>query len=107
MKFFLISVLLLVTMNTLYADCHSGKWCSNVKIKSLRVMNNGNILVETNGNEGQLRCDAPNGKYTTIVSEDAGSNAMFSALLTAKTTNSLVTVRIDTNSDICRIIYVY
>lgn len=114
MKKFLMSALVLGTMNSaLYAGsgCASTN-CYNVQVDRLYMTANGTLYVGTSGDEKALDCAAGAGnggvenKYMSLRSSDEGQKAMYSLLLTAKTTKLPVTIRVSTGTTDCRIAYI-
>lgn len=87
-----------------YAACTATK-CMG-KIDKLYMTANGTLYVGTDGNEAALNCTAPSNSYMSLAQGDLGKNAMYSLLLTAKTTGKPVTIRIQEGSPDCRILYV-
>jgi len=87
-----------------YAGCSATKCVG--KIDKLYMTANGTLYVGTDGNEKSLNCTAASGSYMSLASGDLGKNAMYSLLLTAKTTNKPVTIRIQEGTKYCRILYV-
>jgi len=82
------------------------------KITKLYVTNTGTLYVGTDGNEKALNCaggagnGGVSGVYMSLKQENVGKNAMYSLLLTARTTGKPVTIRVQTGSPDCRILYV-
>jgi len=105
MKKFLMSVLALSSVSSyLYGAC-SGTACTNVKITEVYATFGGTIYIGTDGNEGSLSCTSPGNAYVSIGATDAGKNALYSMMLTAKTTGKKVKIRIQNNTQGCRILY--
>lgn len=105
MKRFLISALALGTLATsVYAGCTT-KACSAVKVTRLYLTAGGTLYVGTNGDETNLNCQAPGNSYMSLQSSDVGKNAMYAALLAAKASDNLVTIRIQEGTNDCRILY--
>ncbi len=106
MKKILASLLTFSVLSTgAYAEC-SGGACSNVTIDYILVLGSGTITVGTSGTETDLTCAASGGKYLAISASDPGKNAMYSALLTAQTTNKKLSIRLNDTTDACYIAYV-
>lgn len=82
------------------------------KITTLYMTNTGTLYVGTDGNEKALNCAGGAGKggvsgvYMSLKEGDVGKNAMYSLLLTAKTTGKVVTIRVQTGTPDCRVLYV-
>jgi len=98
-----------VLSSSLYASC-SSTGCNN-KITKLFVAANGRIFVGTDGNEKKLNCaggsghGGVNGAYLSINSTNKGANAIYTLLLTAKSLNKKVYLRVKTQSSYCDIVY--
>ena len=106
MKKYLLKALILSALTTnLYADCTAGA-CSNVTVDKLLVLGSGTILVGTSGDESKLNCTSPGDTYMTLLADDAGRGAMYSALLTAQATDTVVTLRAVEESSNCTVAYV-
>jgi len=93
--------------SSIYAGSCGGATCADVKITEIMATSWGSILIGTDGNEANLDCTAYSGMYTYVANSAIGKNAQYSALLTAKTTNT--PIRIDYIADsagICQITYV-
>ena len=107
MKKLLISALALGTMSTsIYAGCNSNG-CYDVTIDRLTITDAGKIVVGTSGNESALACTSPAGVYMTMDNSTVGKNAIFSLLLTARTTKSKISLRIINGSPSCNIAYAF
>ena len=82
------------------------------KITKLYMTNTGTLYVGTDGDEKALNCaggpgnGGVSGVYMSLKEGDVGKNSMYSLLLTAKTTNKDVTIRIQDGSPDCRVLYV-
>lgn len=106
MKKILASLLTVGALSTgAYAGCTGGA-CSNVTIDFILVLDNGDITVGTSGDETGLTCTASGGKYLAISNASVGKNAMYSALLTAQTTQKMLSIRLNDTADPCNIAYV-
>ena len=107
MKKILLSALALGALTTtVYANCVS-TGCYSVDVKKLYVAGNGNIYVGTSGNEASLGCTSPGNELMTIINSHPGKNAIYSLLLTAKTTKQKVTIRTLNGSSNCQVEYAY
>ena len=105
MKKILISVLAMGAMTmSLNAGCIA-TGCNNVKVTKLYMTSTGTLYVGTDGIETNLACGGVSGVYMSLREGDVGKNAMYSLLLTAKTTNKPVTIRVSSDAE-CRVIYV-
>ena len=87
-----------------YAGCSATKCVG--KINKLYMAANGTLYVGTDGNEKSLNCAAASGSYMSLANGDVGKNAMYSLLLTAKTTGKPVSIRIQKGTTNCRVLYV-
>ena len=112
MKNILMSVLTLgMISSSVYGGCVASG-CSNVTIDKLYMTATGTLYVGTSGDEKALNCagGAGNGGvanvYMSLKEGDVGKNAMYSLLLTAKTTKQKVKLRIEDGSADCRVTYV-
>lgn len=111
MKKILLSVLVLGSMVVgANAGCTT-TGCTG-KITKLYMTNTGTLYVGTDGDEKALNCaggpgnGGVSGVYLSLKEGDVGKNAMYSLLLTAKTTNKSVTIRVQEGSSDCRVLYV-
>jgi len=107
MKKVLMSVL---AMSAITVSIHAGctaTGCSNVTIDKLYMTATGTLYVGTSGDESKLNCTSPGGgKYMSLAEGDVGKNAMYSLLLTAKTTKQKVKLRIVDGDPKCKVMYV-
>ena len=104
MKKLLASALVLSTMAAnVYAGCNATECIG--KIDTLYMTATGTLLVGTDGDETRLACGGVSSVYVSLKEGDIGKNAMYSLLLTAKTTNKPVKIRVDNTSD-CRVVYI-
>ena len=107
MKKVLMSVLAMSALSvSINAGC-TANGCYNVNVAMLYVAGNGNIYVSSDGDESTLGCTAPSGTLMTIINSHPGKNAIYSLLLTAKTTNKKVSIRTANGSANCQIEYVF
>lgn len=108
MKKILTTILITgIAASSVYAACNS-KMCYNVNVEKLYMTANGTLYVGTSGDESQLNCGGAETAdvYVSLKEGDVGKNAMYSLLLTAKTTGKKVTIRIQEGSSDCRVVYV-
>ena len=111
MKKILLSVLILGTMVVGANATCSATGCVG-KIDKLYMTNTGTLYVGTDGDEKALNCaggagnGGVSGVYMSLKEGDVGKNAMYSLLLTAQTTGTSVTIRIQEESPDCRVLYV-
>jgi len=103
-KLILGALALGVIATSSYAGCSATKCIG--KVDKLYMTANGTLYVGMDGDESALSCTAPSGAYMSLAEGDIGKNAMYSLLLTAQTTNRDVTIRIQTGSPDCRVLYV-
>ena len=105
MKKVLMSILAMSALSvSSYAVCNADS-CTG-KVDRLFMTATGTLYVGMEGNEGALNCTAPAGVYMSLKEGDVGKNAMYSLLLTAKTTGKSITVRPQAGSSDCRVLYV-
>ena len=111
MKKVLLSAVALGLMgSSAYAGC-TATGCTG-KITKLYMTAAGTMYVGTDGDEKALNCagGAGNGGvsnvYMSLKEGNVGKNAMYSLLLTSKTTGTPVKLRIQENTADCTIYYV-
>ena len=105
MKKILMSVIAMGTMVvSVQATCAS--YGCNGNITTLRALTDGSVLVGTDGDETQMNCTPVSGQFALLRLSDAGGNAAYSALLTAKTTNTPILVRIVEGTTNCQVGYI-
>jgi hypothetical protein len=75
-------------------------------VEALYVQNNGNIYVATDQDEKIPECNAVGGVYFHINGANAGARDMYSAILTASTTNQKVFFRVVQDNGKCEMAYV-
>lgn len=91
MKKLLISGLITSAMTSMaVAGSCTGTQCNDVKITQILATSAGTITVTTDATESALSCTTFGGQYVYIAADAPGKNALYSALLTAKTTQSPV-----------------
>ena len=90
----------------LQAEC-IGTYCTKVTVERLYVVANGDILIETSGNELNLNCTSGGNGYFTIPNEHTSKNIFYSMLLTAKTTKEKLFLAPIAASPICELSYMY
>lgn len=112
MKKIAIGILLNVVLATaINAGCMA-TGCSDVTVDRLYMTANGTLYIGTSGDEKALNCagGAGNGGvsnvYVSLKEGDVGKNAMYSLLLTAKTTKQKIRVRIEEGTPDCHVLYV-
>jgi len=111
MKRTLIGLLALGAMiTTVNASCDTTSCIG--KITKLYMTNTGTLYVGTDGDEKALNCaggagnGGVSGVYMSLKEGDVGKNAMYSLLLTAKTTGKPVKIRIQEGTPDCRVLYI-
>ena len=104
LKIFVVFSLVL-TASTVYADC-AGVSCTLVKINRLVVYTNGDVQINTDGDESLLSCDAGTYGYLTLKKDSSNFNAVYSFLLTAKTVDKTINRIRVTGAGLCEIAYV-
>jgi hypothetical protein len=93
-----------------YAGCTTSG-CTG-KVTKLYMTASGTLYVGTDGDEKALNCaggagnGGVSGVYMSLKEGDVGKNAMYSLLLTAKTTGKKVRVRVVEGSSDCKVQYV-
>jgi len=91
MKKLLIAGLATATMTSMaVAGSCSGTQCNDVKVTQILATSAGTITVTSDADESGLSCTTFGGQYVYIAADAPGKNALYSALLTAKTTKSSV-----------------
>ena len=106
-KILTATIISLSLTSSAFAGVCGGATCTQVKITEIMATSWGSILIGTDADESLLDCTAYSGKYTYVANSAIGKNAQYSALLTAKTTNT--PIRVDFVADaqgICQIAYV-
>jgi len=108
------TIMSIVALGTMVSIANAG--CDTVsctgKITELYMTNTGTLYVGTDGDEKSLNCaggagnGGVSGVYMSLKEGDVGKNAMYSLLLTAKTTGKPVTVRVQEGTADCRVLYV-
>jgi len=111
MKKILISTLVMGTM-AIGANAACTATACTGKITTLYMTSTGTLYVGTDGDEKALNCAAGAGNggvsnvYMSLKEGDVGKNAMYSLLLTSKTTGKDVTIRIQEGTSDCRVLYI-
>lgn len=90
----------------LEAGCISD-YCTKVEVERLYVVANGDILVETSGNELALNCTSGGNGYFSIPNNHPSKKIFYAMLLTAKTTKAKLFLAPIANSPICELSYMY
>jgi len=104
MKNIIVSIIAMIAMSSnTYAECKS--WGCNSKIQKLLVTNTGKIVVATDGDEKKANCTPIAGIYLTISPSTKGSNSIYSLLLTAKSLDKKVILRVSEGTKNCEIQY--
>jgi len=106
MKKLLTAALAMTTLTiTAQAAC-SGTSCIGVDVTRLYMTNAGTLYIGTSGEESALNCTSPANVFLSVKDSDVGKNAIYSTLLTAKTTKTPVTIGIQAGTPDCRVLYV-
>ena len=81
--------------------------CRQAKITKVYITSDKNVYIGTDGDETQANCSSVSNIYFTIpdVTSEKGK-VMFSAILTAQTTNKKIELRTVDGSDGCQIGYI-
>ena len=109
MKKLLIAGLSVVSMGSmaLAGNC-SGTQCNDVLITQVLATSAGTITVTSDADESGLTCTTFGGQYMYVAASAPGKNAIYSALLTAKTTKSRVRfIMTPDSSGYCQITTLY
>jgi len=107
MKKILKSALMLgLFTGVLHAECIAA-YCTKVQVERLYVVANGDILIETSGNELALNCTSGGNGYFSIPNSHSSKNIFYSMLLTAKTTKAKLFLAPIASSPICELSYMY
>jgi len=77
--------------------------CYDVLVKKIYILPSGDMFVQTSGDHTKLHCTR-NPKLIRLVKSD-GQKSIYSALLTAQTTNKKVDLRINKDSSDCSLAY--
>lgn len=101
----LVFVLSVLSNTMVFADC-STTTCVG-KIKRLYHNSEGLLYIATDGDEGNLDCDAVSGRYVTLPPGDEYFDRRYAMLLTAMSLQKKVGLRIITGSDNCSLSYIY
>ena len=105
MRKIIISAIAMGTLvSSAYATCAS-YGCTGT-VTRLQVTSTGNVQVGIAGDATQMNCTAVASAYSEVNLSAAGGNAIYSALLTAQTTQKSILVRIVESSSNCAIAYV-
>jgi len=107
MKKVLMSVLTLGALSISANAACAGNNCNNVDVEKI-VVTQATMYIATSGTEtGLSNCTPAASVFITLSSTDASSKAIYSALLTAQTTNKKVKIRTkDTPGATCQIDYI-
>ena len=97
------ALVLSIIASSSYAGCNATECIG--KIETLYMTATGTLYVGTDGDETRLACGGVSGVYMSLKEGDVGKNAMYSLLLTAKTTDKAVKIRAEDTTD-CRVVYV-
>lgn len=108
---FLLGSLVAVYAPGALADC-SGVMCESIYIQALNaesgsLQNSDDIWVQTSGTETALNCTANSGAWLKLSSDSPMKKEVYALLLTAFTTDRLISIRVVDNSTDCVIAYAY
>ena len=106
MKKMIISVIAMGTLVATSAQATCEAYGCTGKVTRLQVTSTGNVQVGIEGVATSMNCTAVANAYSEIDLSSAGGNAIYSALLTAQTTQNSILVRIVEGSSNCAIGYV-
>ncbi|TMP30449.1 hypothetical protein CWB98_23250 [Pseudoalteromonas rubra] len=109
MKLFksLLLPLLCFSSTAVFAGVCNPDFCHKVYIERLYVEASGKIFIGTSGDEKILNCNAESGSYVTIPAGTPGADFLYSALLTAQTTNlPIEVIQVDDNLPGCVVQYI-
>jgi len=107
MKKILMSVLALGAISTASNAACTASGCSDVGVDRFLVGATGNILVAPVGGLSGVNCTPVLNYYITIDANDPGAKAIYSYLLTAKTTNQNISFAVVDGSPVCQVAFVY
>lgn len=109
MKKLLIAGLATATMTSMaLAGSCSGTQCNSVIVTEILATSAGTITVTSDADESGLSCTTFGGQYVYIAATAPGKNALYSALLTAKTTKTPVRfIMTPDSSGYCQITTLY
>ena len=97
---------ILITALSVSANAVCASYGCTGTVTRLQVTSTGNIQVGIDGDATAMNCTPVANAYSEIDLTAAGGNAIYSALLTAHTTNKPILVRIVEGSSNCEIAYV-
>ena len=106
MKNRLLGTILTAIMLTVSANAGCSTKACQGKIQRIFLSSSGDILIGTDGDESKLTCQSPGNVYLTISKNNPNVKTMYSAILTAQTTNSPITLRALETSTNCEVLYV-
>lgn len=107
MKKVLMSLLAIGAMTISANAACTTTGCSDVGVDRFLVGSTGNILVAPVGGLTGVNCTPVLGYYVTIQAADPGAKAIYSYLLTAKTTNQNISFAVVDGSATCDVALVY
>ena len=105
MKKVLMSVIVAGTM-VVGAQAGCASYGCSGKVKTLQITSAGNIQIGMDGVASAMNCTPVAGAFSELELSEAGGNAIYSALLTAQTTQKPILVRIVEGSANCKVAYV-
>lgn len=107
MKKKLMSLLAIVALTVSANAACTTTGCSDVGVDRFLVASNGDILVAPVGGLAGVNCTPVLGFYVTLQASDPGAKAMYSYLLTAKTTKQNISFAVVDGSATCDVAFVY
>jgi len=107
MKKHLMSLLAIMALTVSANASCTTTGCSNVGVERFLVASNGNILISPAGGLAGVNCTPVLGYYVTIQATDPGAKAIYSYLLTAKTTKQNISFAVVKGSPTCDVAFVY
>ena len=98
-------VLLASAASIASAEC-SATGCENARILQLYTQADGNVYVQLSGTVANLNCTLVSGIYVSLVSTAGHFKEIYANLFAAQLTDRPLSVRINTGSSGCTIMYV-
>lgn len=97
--------LFMMSGNVAFADC-SDTVCVGT-IERLYINSLGVLYIASDGDESNLDCTSPAGKYVTLLPTDENFDRKYAMMLTAMSLEKNVGLRVVTGSSQCELSYVY
>ena len=93
-------------VSTVYADC-AQESCTDVEVMRLYLRPEGDVLIDTSGDEKALSvCTPSEGKYIHLKSDHKNKQEIYSTLLSAQFAGKKVWIRVSNNQSPCQVEYV-